>query len=266
MSKYVVLRPLGMNPWSKIKRYRNCFDGLGPYLTRSGRQYTGLTEEDAIRLGGKLGLDLSPNSDFWNTFRIRMGSKDWYLDLEDPMDELRYLFAKAHKRVSSSIFDRKPGANYILINKEEEAKLSNVFSKIKRKAYSEFDRLSPEDMRRCLRLFGHNATSMGNEQVENLLSDIIEGNPQKFLDKWVNNERRDVEYIVETAVARNVIRKNKNVYHYGADIIGHSMDDTVSYLSSPSNQDIKISILKEIGVKEEFFGTDEPTKVKKTKE
>lgn len=266
MSRYVVLRPLGTNTWSGLKgRYRNCYDGLGPYLTRSGRQYAGgLSTEDVNRLGMVLGLDLSAGSEYWKTFTIRMASKDYYLDLEDPMDELKYLYAKSHKRVSSSIFERKPGADYVLINKEEEAKKSNVFNKTKRRAYSEFDRLSPEDMRRCLRLYGHNAFSMGNEQVENLLSDIIEGNPQKFLDKWVDNKQRDVEYIIETAVARNVIRKTKNVYRYGPDIIGHSTDDTVAYLSNPANQDIKLTILREIGVKEEFFGSEEP-KVEKTK-
>jgi len=200
---------------------------------------------------------LSPGGDFWSEWPgIRIGSKDLYLNTDDPMDEMRYLFLKNHKNVASSIFERKPTANYVLIDKEDEAKKSNVFNKVKRRASSEFDKLSAEDIRRCLRLFGQNATSMGNEQAENALFDIVDGNPSKFLKIWVDNKNRDIDYLVEAAVAKNVIRKTKNVYRYGSDIIGHSLEDTVNYLLNPKNQDLKMVIMAESSGKEEFFGDE----------
>ena len=251
---WVILRPLGKSAWSGLVRYRNCHESLRPYYTRSGRYYTGLTAENAERLGKILGLELSPNSDYWVEWPgIRVGAKDIYLNTDDPMDELRYLFLKNHKNVAGSIFERKPNARYVLINKEEEAKQSNVFSKLKRRASREFDKLSQEDIRRCLRLFGHNASNMGNEQAENQLFDIVDANPQKFVDLWVDNKNRDTEFIVETAISKNIIRKTKNVYRYGTDIIGHSMDDTVAYLLDPKNQDLKMAIMSEISIKDELF-------------
>ena len=242
---WVILRPLGKNAWSGIKNYRHCTDTIGPYLTRSGRTYTGLTKEDADRLGAELGLDLSPSSDFWLEWSaIKAGNKDLYFNTDDAMDELRYLFLRNHKRVAGSIFERKSTADYVLINKEEEAKKANVFSKLKRRAFREFDRLSTEDIRRCLRLFGHNASSMGNEQAENLLSDLVEGNPQKFIELWVDNKDRDIAFVIETALSKNVLRKTKNVYRYGSDII------------DPKNQDLKMAIMSEISLKDEFLGKE----------
>ncbi len=257
---WVILRPLGKNAWSGVVRYRNCYDTLGPYFTRSGRVYTGLTKEDAERLGETLGLDLSPNSEYWTEWPgVRVGSKDLYLNLDDPMDELRHLFLKNHKRVASSIFERKSTANYVLINKEEEAKKANIFNKNKRRAAREFDRLSAQDIRRCLRLYGQNASTMGNEQAENVLFDLVDGNPSKFIELWVDNKDRDIVYLIETGLAKNVIRKTKNIYRYGSDVIGHNLDDVVAYLGDPRNQDLKMAIISETATKEEFLGSEEPS-------
>jgi len=260
--QWVILRPLGKNAWSGLVRYRNCFDVLRPYYTRSGRIYTGLTQADAERLGKVLGRDLNPSSEFWTDWvGIKVGAKDLYLNVEDPMDELRYLFLKNHKNVAGSIFERKAGARYVLINKEEEAKKANVYNKAKRRASREFDRMSSEDVRRCLRLYGQNASSMGAEQAESMLFDLVDGNPQKYLDIWVDNKDREINYLIESAVSKNVIRKTKNIYKYGSDIIGYNLDDVIAYLSNPKNQDLKLAIMNAIGTKEELLGEQETEKV-----
>lgn len=263
MATWVILRHLGRSTWPGVRRYRNCFDTLGPYWTRSGRRYTGLTKEDADRLGGILGLDLSPSSEFWVEWSgIRVASKDIYFDIEDPMDELRVLFLKNHKRVAGSVFERKATADYVLVDQDEEAKKANIIDRVKRRASKEFDKLSAEDVRRCLRLFGHNASTMGNEQAEHKLFEIVEGNPQKFIDLWVDNKEREIMFLIEEAVAKNVIRKTKNVYRYGSDIIGHGLDDVVAYLSNPANQDLKLAIMSGVNLKEQFLGPEEAAKSK----
>ena len=260
---WVILRLLGRRSWSGIQgNYRHCKDSIRPYFTRSGRIYTGLTEEDSERLGKILGYDLTQGSEFWvNWPGIKSGGKDMYFNTDDPMDELRYLFLKNHKRVANSIFEHKATAEYVLINKEEEAKQGNVFNKTKRRASREFDKLSAEDVRKCLRLYGQNASTMGNEQAENVLFELVDGNPQKFLELWVDNKSRETEYIIESAVSKNVLRKTKNVYRYGSDIIGHSLQDVVDYLSDPKNHDLKLAILSEITGKETFISDEkiEPT-------
>ena len=34
--------------------------------------------------------------------------------------------------------------------------------------------------------------------------------------------------------------KNKNIYKYGTDIIGHNLEAAVDYIDDPANQDLKI--------------------------
>lgn len=240
------LRPIRRDKWSGQIKYRNCFTDIGPYLTRSGMQYTGLTKQDEERLTKELGLDLSRNSSFWPNFYIRTFSGDIILDLEDPMDELKYLYLKNHKRVKTSEFEHKASADFLLINKEEEARRSNIINKQRRKAIKEFDSLTAEDIRKVLRLFGFNGDNMEPEVAENKLFEIVENNPDAFLNKWVNNTHRDVEVTIERAVSMNIIRRSKNVYRYGSEVIGRSMIEAIDFMENPRNQDILLSVMKSI--------------------
>lgn len=245
----VVIKALNKNPWSGVIQYRNCHTSLGPYLTRSGRNYTGLTPEDEERLGKKLRMDLSSSSIFWDTFHVKMSDKDLILDTEDPYDELRYLFLKGHKRVANGLADKKATANYVIINEVEEAKELNKYNKQKRKALKEFDKLSFNDMRKCLRLYGHKSDTLDNEIVEQKLGELVDNDPIKFLTMWVENDSRETEFLIGDAVAKNVIRKNKNIYKYGTEIVGHNLAEAVTYLDDQQNQDIRLAIMNEIKVK-----------------
>ena len=245
----VIVKTLNRNVWAGVSQYRNCNTWLAPYLTRTGRVYTGLTKEDEVRLGEQLRLDLSVTSPFWIPFHVKMGVKDLILDLADPYDELQYIFLKNHKRVANGLADRKATANYVIINEESEAKETNIRNKIKRQALREFDKLTSSDMRKCLRVLGSKADEMSSEIIEQRLADFIEADPSAFLEKWVNNTSKDTEFLVQEAIAKNVIRKNKNVYKYGTDIIGHGLEEVVGYLDNAANQDLKFAIMKETNVK-----------------
>jgi len=262
----VILRPIKQRTWTNIRKYRHCYDYLTRYYTRSGNIYTGLTRNDEKRLGDSLGLDLSNGSDFWKTFYVRVGSSDVFLDTNDPMDELRYLFLKNHKLVKTSTFENKATAQYLLINQEEEAKKENLFNKVKTDAIVEFKKLSLTDMRKCLRLFGQSSNNVGSELIENRLFTIIQENPQMFLDKWVNNASRETTVLIEEAISKNIIRRNKNVYKYGSDIIANSLEECIDFLKNPKNQDIKLAIIDGIEAKDyieplpELSEPDEPQK------
>jgi len=253
--KRVILRPLARSSWAGVKKYKNCHEDLSSYWTRSGRLYTGLMKADEERLGKALGLDLSAGSEFWTKFFIRTGVDDIYLDVEDPMDELKFLFLKNHKRVKSSLMENKATANFVLLNKDDEAKRSNLFNKVKRRAMREFDKLSGEDIRKVLRLFGHSAESLSTDVAEDRLFRIVEDNPQMFLDKWVDNKQRETEVLLEKALAKNIIRKSKNIFRYGTDIIAHNSQEAIDFLDSPKNQDIKIAIMKQLDAKVNITGT-----------
>lgn len=251
----VILRPLRKDQWAGVFKYKNCNDYLGSYFTRAGNIYTGLTPEQTERLGKILNKDLRSSSDFWSTFVIKIGNKDIIIDTEKggpedrAMEELKYYFLKSHKRVANGIGDPNPTANYILVDKESEAKDSNKHNQTKRKAMKEFDKLSVADMRKVLRLYGHKSDTLSQELVENKLFDLIEENPSKFFDKWIENKHKETEFSIQEAVAKNIIVRNKSEYKYGSDVIGHSLEDTIAYLEAPDHRDLKAIIINETNTK-----------------
>ena len=139
-----------------------------------------------------------------------------------------------------------PSKDYVLINKDFEAEQANRINKIKREAYRALDKMSVEDMRKCLRLYGMKSDTMSNELVEAKLTEQIEKSPDTFMLKWVNNTNKEMNFIVEEAVAKNVIRKSRSQYYFGTDLIGNGIDDAIAYLKDKKNQDILLTIKQEI--------------------
>ncbi len=251
----VILRPISRNRWAGISKYKGCFTYLAPYLTRSGGIYTGLTPEDKDtkeKLERALGQDLTVKWEngqlkgFWANYFIKVGDKEVYIDLSEPRGELDYLFLRNHKRVAKSLDKVSPSHDFIIIDEEEEAKVVNEMNRNRRQALRELDKMSPADKRRALRIYGFNPETSNDEMVDNRLTEIIEKDPKKFFELWVDNKQRDTEFLIKQAVSLNVITKNKTIYKYGQDIIGHTLEDAIDYLDNPTNQDIKLAILKNI--------------------
>lgn len=246
----VILRHKKAHPWSGINKYRNCQDYIGTYYTRSGVRYTGLTDKDAVRLGNELKQDLSPNSPYWDTFAIRIGSEELILDTSSTLGELQYLFLRSHKRVQEGVNNPKATANYLLINTEDEAKQYNKVHQLRRTALKELDKLSVNDMRKCLRIMGQKSDDTSNELVEFKLSELVENDPQKFLNLWVNNKDKETQFLIETAISKNIIRRTKNMYKYGSDVIANTLEEAIRFLDDKKNQEIKRAILVAIQGKE----------------
>lgn len=245
----VIVRIVKINPWTGLTKWPTTFDYVGPYWTRTGNIYTGLSEEDARRLEKELGYEegkLNPSSEFWTTFAVQLGKRDLILDTNKPYDELKYLFLKNHKRVADGMNAMNPSKDYLLINKDSEAEETNKRNKVKRDAYRELDKMSIEDMRKCLRLYGMKSDSMSNELVEAKLSEQIESAPDKFIMKWVNNPNKEMNWMIEEALSKNILRRNRAQYYFGTDLIGNGIEDVIAYLKDKKNQDILISIKNEL--------------------
>lgn len=248
----VIVRLLKIDPWLGFTKWANCHNAVTSYVTRTGNRYTGLTKEDQTRLERALGYlpgHLSQESPFWDTFAIKMGKEDLIIFPDQPFDELKYLFLKNHKDGCEGFDNVRINSEFVLINKDSEAEETNKRNKIKRDAYRDLDKMSIEEMRKCLRIFGISTTNMSNELVEAKLSEHIDKNPQKFIDNWVNNKDKEIRFLIEEALSKNVLRKNRTQYYYGTDMIGDSINDAIAYLKDKQNQEIKAAILNEINSK-----------------
>jgi len=261
----VTLMKKSKDPWSGVYYYRNCKHHIGSYWTRSGKRSTGLSKEDRERLEGLLDHKLDPDSEFWTTFSITLEEKKptVVLDTDYPWEELQYKFLKGHKNVANGYTDKKASADYILVEEKATAQEVMKTAQVRIKALTEYSKMTTEQMYKCLRLYGHRSENASLEVVQSALYQLVEENPSKFLQVWVNNENKEIQYIIEEAVAKNILRKNKTTYKYGTDIVGYTLEDSIEYLKNPANSTIKLGILSQIQGKEESL-TGVTTEVKKS--
>ena len=164
------------NPWAGLIKYKSCFDYIAPYFTRSGSIYTGLTPDEERYYEKVLGYaegTLAKSSDFWKTFCVKVGSRTVLLDDQYPRQEMIIKFLSGHKRVATSLDKFTAGKDYLLINREAEAIEANKINKLRRDAIKEFDKLTLEQMRKCLRIMGVKADT--NEMIRILSSSLLSG-------------------------------------------------------------------------------------------
>lgn len=245
----VELRIKKKSPWAGLIKYKHCFDYIAPYYTRSGSIYTGLTSEDEKYFEKALGYqegELARSSNFWSNFVVRIGSQPVLLDDQYPRQAMIIKFLTNHKRVATSLDKLDAGKDYLLINREAEAIQQNKINKVRRDAFKEFDKLSLDQMRKCLRIFGVKSDTMSNELLESTLFNLIDKNPQKFFTVWVNNKTKETQYLIEEAIAKGIIRKDHTQYYYGTEMLADSLEDCIAYLDSKKNQDLKLSILNQV--------------------
>jgi hypothetical protein len=236
------------DPWADVYFFRNCKHHLGSYITRSGKRYTGLDKADVEFFSKELNFDLHPDSDFWTNFHLTLEERKPVitLDTEDILDLFKYKFLKNHKDVANGYNDKKAGARYILVEEKATAEEVMKVASVKIKALSEYNKLTVEQMRKCLRIYGLRSDSASAEVVQSSLYQLVEENPSKFLQLWVNNENKETQYIIEEAVAKNIIRKANSTYKYGSDVLGYTQDETIEYLKNPANNSLKIAILSQL--------------------
>lgn len=241
--------PKGERKWSNYKAplYKKAKQIIGAYYDSYGTMTTGLSEEDAERLGEIMNKDLKPTSPFWYDYRIIITDRDLVLDTSKPEDELKYLVLKSHYKVKTSKADNNPYAEYEIFNELENAKDTNTKAAIKAKAYQLFATLTAEQKAELLKLYpGFSKTNnVHPELVESKLYERIESDPNKFVS-LVEDKNKDMKIFLKDLVSNDILRKNKSAYKYGSDFLGHDEESTIDFLNHPENQSLKITLMQEL--------------------
>lgn len=231
----------------KGSRFKGGKDSLTAWINKYGQLITGLTEEDEIRIGKVLGKDLSKLSTFWHEYAVTITGDEVILDTSKPEDELKYLVLKAHWRVQADPSVPNPLADYVLESTLEKARVTVGIASLKVKAYTLYSKLTMNDKRSLLKLYP------GYVRVENVNDEIIEANLIKELEKdfakfirLVEDKDLNSKVFVQDLVSAKILTKNKNMYKYGEDVIGHNLEATVAHLDDPKNQGLKIALMQEL--------------------
>ena len=251
----VTLKPIKKNGWlpedhDGAIRYSKCFERLTVQATRgTGVLQTGLTEEDERRLEKKMNMSTGTlsryNKDYWTMFRVDVPKEGQILDLAFPEDELKYLVLKAHQRVANSEMERfdSPFAEYVMTSEEQEAKVVNKKSKLKRKAYKVFSAMSTTEMKDVLKVLGKRAGDDSSvDFVESQLDKIVTDDPQNFLNT-VEDPTFTMRAFIDDCISSRVLVKNGTKYQLpGGDVVGYALEQTIEYLQNPSNQEVYLDL------------------------
>jgi len=257
----VTVKPIKKHGWlpddhDGSLRYSRCFERLTVQATKgSGVLNTGLTEEDELRLENK--MNMSPgtlsryNVDYWTMFRVDVPSDGIQLNLANPEDELKYLVLKAHQRVANSEMERfdTPFAEYVMTSKEQEARVENKKSKLKRKAYKVFSNMNTTEMRDVLKVIGKRAGDDASvDFVESQLDKVVTDDPQGFLTT-VEDPTFKMRAFIDDCLASRVLVKNGTKYQLpGGDTVGYTLEQTIEYLQNPDNQEVYLDLKGKLSI------------------
>lgn len=229
---------------------------------RTGARATGLTTEEATTLGRQINEDLSPFSPFWDSFRVKLEDKTLVLDLDAPVDYIKYSVLKQSKYVAPTLSGWRAGqfpeALFIIHDQKEEIKVEKTILEKSMKAAADISLMLPTK-RKWL------ATSMFKKSYENMGSAEFDGpfvdlsryvkesntNVNTFLDRWMvkSDERLEAEYLVNLGIIYNALRKSGDIIKRGDNELGHNMEAAIDYLTSPMKQETRMQIENEIASK-----------------
>lgn len=251
----VTLKPIKKHGWlpddhDGSLRYSKCFERLTVQATKgTGILNTGLTEADEQRLERK--MHMSPgtlskyNRDYWTMFKIDVPSEGISLDTNSPEDEVKYLVLKAHQRVANSEMERfdTPFAEYVMTSVEQEAKMENKKSKLKRRAYKVFSNMSTTEMADVLKVMGKRAGDTASvDFIESQLDKIVTEDPQTFINT-VEDPTFKMRAFIDDCISSRVLVKNGTKYQLpGGDIVGYTLEQAIEYLQNPDNQEVYLDL------------------------
>ena len=257
----VTVKPIKKHGWlpedhDGSLRYSRCFERLTVQAAKgSGVLNTGLSEDDERRLENK--MNMSPgtlsryNTDYWTMFRVDVSADGIQLDLANPEHELKYLVLKAHQRVANSEMERfdTPFAEYIMTSDEQEAKVENKKSKLKRKAYKVFSNMSTTEMKDVLKVMGKRVgDDMSVDFVESQLDKIVTDDPKNFLNT-VEDSTFKMRAFIDDCIASRVLVKSGTKYQLpGGDTVGYTLEQTIEYLQNPDNQEVYLDLKGKMSV------------------
>ena len=251
----VTLKPIKKHGWlpddhDGAIRYSKCFERLTVQAAKgTGVLNTGLSEDDEVRLEAKMhmapGTLSKYNRDYWADFRIDVPKDGKILNISNPEDEVKYLVLKAHQRVANSEMERfdTPFAEYVMTSDEQEAKVENQKSKLKRKAYKVFSGMSTTEMKDVLKVMGKRVGDDASvDFVESQLDKIVTDDPQNFLTT-VEDPTFAMRAFIDDCISSRVLVKNGTKYQLpGGDVVGYTLEQTIEYLQNPDNQEVYLDL------------------------
>lgn len=215
-----------------------------------------------------LGVSLDPHSDYWGKFYIILSDEDIELDQGTAIDRLKERFLIANGYVAPSreaIEDDERYMNCIFYIHREVEETTKKVEKQKKfdKATAKLFLLNEENPNKlqivASYLFGYEIDAELNpSKAYEKLSDYINEKSEKvgvknieaFLDAVaMSPEEMQVKLILDRAISKRIVTKNKGVYRRGDKVIGNDYEDALANLKTVEFNSELLSLKKEIDKK-----------------
>ncbi len=222
--------------------------------SKKGMKYlTGLTHEEAVEYGNRLGQNLGELSDFWMDLKYTLTEKPlgYKLNLSVPLEYIIYKAMTVSELIAESLQDyrsgKKPYAEWYIENQEAEAEQKSKNADTKIEAYTKFKEISNARKKDISKILGLKPYGLSDSAAAGRLFEFIEAkieNAKSFLSVEVKkDEIIAVSALVEDAIHYNILRINKaKDYQYADEPMGSTKDQVVVKLMKPDNQVLRLKI------------------------
>ena len=105
---------------------------------------------------------------------------------------------------------------------------------------------------RCLRIFGINVSNTSEEVVNKRLFDIVNKKTNDFIELWVDNKDRDIQWLIEEGIAKRLLIKKNGSYQYNGIHLGFNLSDAIEFLNKTDNSEVKDALFKQVEIKKKI--------------
>lgn len=212
-----------------------------------------------------LGVELHPQSSFWDEFYIVLSDEEITLDPANPLDRLKekYLVANRYVAPNREAIDNNEdflGCIFYMHRETEENSKKVSKQRLKDKARAKLFLLYEENSAKlkivASYIFGYNLQADINvEQAYIKLTEFIDEKEERLQKKNIETfiaaadktpEEMMTKLILDKAIKKHIIIGRKNIYRRGEIILGNSYDEALAYLSSVENSGELVSLKKEV--------------------
>lgn len=228
--------------------------------TATGKYATGLTEEEAKKYGGILGVDLSDTFNpeephpFWGSqsARIKLPNQTMIFDTSKPSDYVKVKNLKASKFVANSIKELNEGifpeAEFVIFDEQEEIEIKASKIQKRNKCVKVLSSLTVDQKVDIVQILSKKSVrNRSQDFIDVEIDAIINEQPDEFL-KYVNMDKTEtyIRAAILEGINKNALQKEGNAIFYMGDKIANDYEECVKLFLDPQNSKLKVSLLEKI--------------------
>lgn len=249
----VKIKPANKAGYFGISSFARAVVVIGAELSKDGGFNTGLNPDEETYFENKLKLEPGTlnryNENYWgkifnekHIIRLNRG-KTTELALNSTINQLRYKVVLGSSKVANSEIEKsKPSVLFYISDDEARAKMEMQSFNYEFEGMGLIHRMSPEEKRASLRLFGKKGVDTISEMLLNAtLAGECKKDPKAFVETLTDKDIKTKAFIQEL-LEKGLLKRKGNHYLHGEDTIASSTEECVDYFNDVANQSVKLAL------------------------